>query len=1093
MGRQLTQTTLERYPSTKTLTSTTSYAVTTGNPYGTHVASTNSPGGVTSTYAYNRAGDITSVTDGAGNTTRYAYDFEGNQSKTTLADNTYTTTDYNADGDPTATHSYDASGTQLWNTSQQYDGVGNMTSATDANHHTSQFTYDAAGTITQETQPVDATTSITTTFGYDQAGNQTRFTDGRGNSWRYTYTPWGQQEKEIQPTTAKYTSTADSTTTYAYDADGQLTNKTLPGGVTTSMSYDSMGQLTSVSGSGSDAATATRHFTYDNDGRVLSANTDEAGTVGANDHQASTHEAFTYDDRGGVLTASGSAGSSNFAYNNDGVMTSRTDAAGTTNYGYDTAGRLSSLNDAATGTQLTYTYNQLNQVQTIKYGATGQTRTFGYNAAHELTGDTLVQGASTLASVSYGYDNNGNLTSKATTGVSGASSNTYGYDWANRLTSWGNGSTTTTYGYDASGNRTRNGTSTYTYDERDELTSDGVHSYGYSARGTMTQDSSVSGTGAFKTDAFGNQIVAGNQSYTLDAMGRNITDTDTSTQASRTFQYSGVDNTIASDGDDTYTYDPAGGVIGIKPAGGSGVLALTDQYDDVVGTFTSGATSLAGSVSYSPLGKAVSSNTVTGHLGFQSGWTEPGTGDVGTASRWYNPNTGQFRNKDSISLDAVPNSVSANPFAYVDDNPMAGTDPSGHCSLFDVSCHLKSGYHKLKKKISHGISHLKKGAHSLYAHGKRIVQSARHHTRKIISRAKDYYRATVRRGRQIYKYASSHVRRGLKRAVRAVSSGYSKLSSAAGRTYRSLKHKGRAFVSHAKSGLSKLKKAVSGGFRTAYRATVKAGKTAGTYIKHHTAAVTSDVNNFVDAVVEQLPSLAGHTLEAGIGVAGMVLGAGGEVFGVGLDATGIGAVAGVPINVAAAGAFLTGAGAAGVGAKGLGDDLNSIANRVADDSAGSGGDSTSVSDDGPPWSVDDSVEGPAKGRELKPPNKRHTVSGSKSGEIREKNSVILRGNESLINDDIAGIARGDAKLDGNGNNYEINGRTYRIEESGTVYPVSGPGIVELDRNEYAALQGIGKVNGDMEQFTKTFGRNPRFANNPAAVQKALSVYNGTYK
>ncbi|WP_329369794.1 hypothetical protein [Streptomyces sp. NBC_01483] len=54
------------------------------------------------------------------------------------------------------------------------------------------------------------------------------------------------------------------------------------------------------------------------------------------------------------------------------------------------------------------------------------------------------------------------------------------------------------------------------------------------------------------------------------------------------------------------------------------------------------------------MGKVVSpTNTVTGHLGFQSGWTEPGSGDVGTASRWYNPDTGQFLNRDRTTKNYV--------------------------------------------------------------------------------------------------------------------------------------------------------------------------------------------------------------------------------------------------------------------------------------------------------------------------------------------------------------------------------------------------------------------------------------------------------
>ncbi|WP_405525514.1 LamG domain-containing protein [Streptomyces canus] len=835
MGRQVTQSTLERYPSTRTLTTNYSYAATTGNAYGAHLASETSPGGVTSSYGYNRAGDVTSVTDGAGNTTRYTYDFKGNRQKTILADGTWTETDYNAAGDPAYTKQYDAADTLLAQSSVGYDGVGNVTSITDARGHTSHFTYDAAGTVTQEVQPVDGSTSITTTFGYDAAGNRTRFTDGRGNSWRYTYTPWGQQEKVTEPTTAEYTSTADSTTTYAYDDDGQLTDVTLPGGVTTSMSYDSVGQLTSMSGSGADAATATRSFSYDADGRVLSADTAEAGTVGADDHQASTQEAFTYDDRGDVLSASGSAGSSSFTYNDDSQMLSRTDAAGTTGYGYDSAGRLSSLDDAATGTQLTYSYDNLNQPTSVKYGSTGQTRSFGYNSAHELTSDTLVQGASTLAGFAYGYDTNGNLTSKTTTGVSGASVNTYTYDWANRLTSWDDGTTMTSYAYDASGNRTRNGADVYTYDARDELTSDGVDSYGYAARGAMTQQSSASGTVALKADAFGGQVVAGTQSYTLDALGRNITDTDSGGGSSRTFAYSGAGNTIASDGDATYTYDPAGGVVGIKASGTSGVLALADAHADVVGTFASGATTLAGSASYDPLGKVLGASTLAGHLGFQSGWTEPGSGNVGTASRWYDPGTGQFLNKDSMSLNPVPNSVAANPFAYVNDNPLAGNDPSGHCW---PSWACKAA-HKLKKKASHAYHSVKRAATHVYHRAKRavhrVVTKVKHAARKVVHHVKDVYHATVRYTRHVYHYAARHVKRAYHHVVHAVHSAYHKASRVVHRVVKTVKKAAQKVGRVVKKAAHK----VAGAARTAYHATVTAAKATAKFVKHHEAAIVS--------------------------------------------------------------------------------------------------------------------------------------------------------------------------------------------------------------------------------------------------------------
>jgi hypothetical protein len=48
------------------------------------------------------------------------------------------------------------------------------------------------------------------------------------------------------------------------------------------------------------------------------------------------------------------------------------------------------------------------------------------------------------------------------------------------------------------------------------------------------------------------------------------------------------------------------------------------------------------------------------------------------ASRWYNPATGQFTSRDTATVNPMPNEAYANPFAYVADDPMDSTDPTGH-------------------------------------------------------------------------------------------------------------------------------------------------------------------------------------------------------------------------------------------------------------------------------------------------------------------------------------------------------------------------------------------------------------------------------
>jgi hypothetical protein len=147
---------------------------------------------------------------------------------------------------------------------------------------------------------------------------------------------------------------------------------------------------------------------------------------------------------------------------------------------------------------------------------------------------------------------------------------------------------------------------------------------------------------------------------------------------------------------------------------------------------------------------------------------------------------------------------------------------------------------------------------------------------------------------------------------------------------------------------------------------------------------------------------------------------------------------------------------------------------------------------GPPWPVAGTVTGSARGRDLNPPHRRHTVAGASNGQIQEQNTVYLRGYEGVAAQDVPAIASGEATWNPNIQRYEINGRSYGVEPNGTVFPDSGAGMVKLDRNEYAALKEISRAGGDLSAAPQ-LSRNPRFTANPAAVAKAKAIYDGTYE
>ena len=118
-------------------------------------------------------------------------------------------------------------------------------------------------------------------------------------------------------------------------------------------------------------------------------------------------------------------------------------------------------------------------------------------------------------------------------------------------------------------------------------------------------------------------------------------------------------------------------------------LALTDQHTDVVATFSAADTTLTQTATYDPLGNTIGTRTVLGNLGYQSEYTDTSSGKVNMAARWYNPATGQFTSRDTVQNNPVPNSAAANPFAYGNDDPFAGTDPTGH--MYNSSLDITPG------------------------------------------------------------------------------------------------------------------------------------------------------------------------------------------------------------------------------------------------------------------------------------------------------------------------------------------------------------------------------------------------------------------
>jgi RHS repeat-associated protein len=306
-------------------------------------------------------------------------------------------------------------------------------------------------------------------------------------------------------------------------------------------------------------------------------------------------------------------------------------------------------------------------------------------------------------------------------------------------------------------------------------------------------------------------------------------------------QYSGAGNLVASDGGFVYSRDAGDGLLGVNTVGGStstGRLALTDLHTDVVGTVTATGAALSGSATYDPLGNPVGALTRLGNLGYQSEYTDPGSGQVNMAARCYNPATGQFISKDSVAVNPVGNSAAANPFAYVADDPMIGTDPSGHCSWWNPVCDAKAVVHAAVQVVTpvvHAVSDfveddiIRPAEHFYQAYVAPVVHAVVHVATTVVHRVRDAYHRTVQRVR-------SYVHRQVARVTTVV---------------------------------RRVTKAATHVVKTAYHAAAKATKTAATFVKNHAATIISFA---VSTVAFMGCEAALGALTAGVGaVAGAVV------------------------------------------------------------------------------------------------------------------------------------------------------------------------------------------------------------------------------
>jgi RHS repeat-associated protein len=395
-----------------------------------------------------------------------------------------------------------------------------------------------------------------------------------------------------------------------------------------------------------------------------------------------------------------------------------------TNYTYDHIGDVLNGNNILNNFAWTNTYNQigqLTQVYTTELTSTSSgdlVSGITYNALGEATSDSLgngeqeswtysVDGVPTNYSVGSGSSSVFYWNLTVNTGVISASNdnqyagNVYTYDDFDRLATmkgangqgWG-----FSYGYDQYGNRwnqtvtqgsgpspsyafssgtianTNHIITGVTYDDAGNMTYDGSYYYKYDGNNKIIAVGTTSG---------GNNVA----SYAYNSRGMRVSTTSSGSTVEWMFDLAG--NALTASVPGTTQFYEAEYFVGGRDWGTLSTGGVNFRYpdwvgngrvwQDVSGTVTQQAAYAAfGDGLFAPGG---GSCCALGAGMFDSAWRDSGSNTYHTMNREYSPTQGRWLTPDPAGLAAVDpsNPQTWNRYAYVTNNPVSNTDPTGLC------------------------------------------------------------------------------------------------------------------------------------------------------------------------------------------------------------------------------------------------------------------------------------------------------------------------------------------------------------------------------------------------------------------------------
>jgi RHS repeat-associated protein len=677
----------------KTVTSNTEY-----DGWGRVIKSISSSGAQVNT-VYDAMGRVTSSSNPFPSTgspqywTAFLYDTLGRQTVTTLPDGNTLQTAY--------------SGLTVTTTDQvnrkmkrEADSLGRLVKVTeqDATGALSQetvYTYDLLDRLTQVNQG-----NQTRAYKYDGLGRllYERIPEQGATIWDGVSAMWS----------CKYTYTDFNAVATRMDARGAVTN----------YSYDTLNRLTQVSYQVPSGVASTPTVVYQYDNNQASATTGLLMSVligGGASNAGGSEENYTYDTLGRISTLQRRINvspsvirsyTSSYQYNDGGQVKQITYPSGRLiQPSYDSVGRLNSLASYLSSVS----YDTIGRVSGMTLG-NGVVESYGYDAQRmQMTSQTAVKGATTLMSLSYGFQASaGQMGVGSTAGNAGqlmtvtgsiggqTESAAYTYDLLGRLVTSNQTTNTVSaqrrFEYDRWGNRTsvydatsggtqiqsvaleqsggaptnritsvtQGSTVNYVYDAAGNVTNDGAHSYTYDAENRLV---SVDG---------GSTAV-----YGYNHANRRIKKTVGGVTTHCVWEGNQIiaENT-ASSGAVNVEYVSSGGRMVASIASGVTRYYLNDQLSARATLDTAG--NIVGRQAHLPFGEELNASGTTDKHRFTSYERDGETGTDHAVNRQYGQSVGRFMRVDPYSGSYnLSDPQSLNRYSYVQNDSINAADPLG--------------------------------------------------------------------------------------------------------------------------------------------------------------------------------------------------------------------------------------------------------------------------------------------------------------------------------------------------------------------------------------------------------------------------------